>query len=106
MKQDEPYLQYVPGPGLSLERNTSTVPKDGWYYVIRDGEIISRSKSLTQAQKEYIAIRVTLVEHKTADASVDSRSLALDNYFAEKELYWSQSHSFRRGGGKGGRGGI
>lgn len=106
MKKGEPYRQYVPGTGLSLERNTDTIPKDGWFYVIRDGEVISRSKFLKYAQEEYIAIRNTLVEPKTTDEGVDLRSLAMDNYFAEKELYWSHSHQHRRAGGKGGRGGL
>lgn len=106
MKKDEPYRQFVPGIGLSLERNTDTVPKDGSFYVIRNGDVVGRFRSLKDAQLEYVAIRDTLVVPKIPVAADDESTLAMDNYFMAKEMYWSQSHNFGRGGGKGGRGGV
>ena len=106
MKKDEPYRQYVPGTGLSLERNTDTIPKDGWFYVMQNGEVIGRFKTLKHAQQEYVAIRETLIERSTLQESAERSTLDMDNYFLDKELYWSNSHNYKRGGGKGGRGGI
>lgn len=106
MKKDEPYRQYVPGTGLSLERNTDTIPKDGWFYVMQNGEVIGRFKTLKHAQQEYVAIRETLIERSTLQESAERSTLDMDNYFLDKELYWSNSHNYRRGGGKGGRGGL
>ncbi len=106
MKKDEPYRQYIPGVALSLERNTEAVPKDGWFYIIKGGESIGRYRFLKQAQQEYTAIRDTLVERRPPQSTADAGTLAMDSYFSEKELYWSASHKYRRGGGKGGRGGL
>lgn len=106
MKKDEPYRQYIPTGELSLERNTENVPNDGWFYVVRSGAIVGRFKSFKQAQQEYMALRDTLAPFSPIPETKGTRSNALDQYFLDKELYWAESHRFRGGGGKGGRGGI
>ena len=106
MKQGEPYRQYVPGTALSLERNTDIVPNDGWFYVIKNGEVVGRFKTLKHAQQEYVAIRDDLVERQVPKDEGDANTLVMDSYFLAKELYWSDSYNYRRSGGKGGRGGL
>jgi len=106
MNNGEPYRQYVPGTGLSLERNTDIIPKDGWFYVMQNGEVIGRFKTLKHAQQEYVVVRDTLVERGMPQESAERSTVKMDNYFLDKELYWSESHNYRRGGGKGGRGGL
>ena len=106
MKKNEPYRQYVPTGDLSLERNSDNVPNDDWFYVLENDVVVGRFKSFRQAQHKYIALRDALELPGEYPDSRAARVDILDQYFMEKELYWAESHRFRRGGGKGGRGGI
>ena len=106
MKGNESYRQYVPTGELSLERNTGKVPNDDWFYVLQDDVVVGRFKSFKEAQQDYITRRSTLALPSVASKDSTTLSNTLDQYFLDKELYWAESHKFRRGGGKGGRGGI
>lgn len=44
------YRQTQPAIGLSLERLTDAVPRDGAYYLLQDGEIVARYGSLKAAK--------------------------------------------------------
>jgi hypothetical protein len=44
------YVQRLPALGLSIERNTPAVPSDGYFYVLRDGVVLKRVRSLKSAQ--------------------------------------------------------
>ena len=39
--------------GISIEQGTDKVPDDGKYYVLKDGEIVERLKSLKTAEEAY-----------------------------------------------------
>lgn len=45
-----PYRQTQPAVGLSLERFTDAVPTDGAYYLLLNGEIVGRYRSLKAAK--------------------------------------------------------
>src|SRR3990172_9441753 len=49
----ERYKESIPKTGLSLERGTSRVPPDGYYYVLEGGEIQARYRNLKQARRRY-----------------------------------------------------
>lgn len=50
MAKKNPYRQTQPAVGLSLERSTDAVPDDGAYYLVENGEIIGRYRSLKAAK--------------------------------------------------------
>ncbi len=98
----EPYRQAVPTIGLSIERNTGRVPSDGYYYVLLNGEVKGRYRSLRQAQSQY---KQLLVESgwspaPAKPASVDLAREAIERYMDDLDAYWSSSHKHTHRGGK------
>jgi hypothetical protein len=49
------YRRHIDGADFSLEANTDATPKDGYYYVLRGGEVVLRSHNLRKAQEAYDA---------------------------------------------------
>jgi hypothetical protein len=49
------YTQRLPALDLAIERNTPAVPTDGQFYVVRDGEILGRFRSLKAAKARWDA---------------------------------------------------
>jgi hypothetical protein len=49
------YVQRLPVLGLSIERHTEAVPNDAWWYLLRDGEIVGRYRTLKAAQTAWSA---------------------------------------------------
>ena len=101
------YRQYIPHLGLSIELLTEAVPSDGKYHVVRNGEIVGSFRSLKQAQ----AIFRQLVQDSGYKPSPPQSSktvseIMTEQYMEAKELYWVDSHKYRGGGGRGGRGGV
>lgn len=96
------YKQSVPALGLSIQRGTSAVPADGYYYVLLHGEIAGRYRGLRQATARYQAL---IEERRTSvpsvkPESVDYAKLAAETYMDQVEAYWSASHMHTRRGGK------
>ena len=50
------YKHYIPDLGLSIERYTANVPADGCYYVIRDGAICDKCRTLKKAEEYFRAL--------------------------------------------------
>ncbi|OGO49396.1 MAG: hypothetical protein A2148_06835 [Chloroflexi bacterium RBG_16_68_14] len=98
----EPYRQAVPAIGLSLERNTGRVPGDGYYYVLFNGEVKGRYRSLRQAQAQYKQLFANSgwTPDPTEAASVDVATETVERYMNELEDYWSNAHKHARRGGK------
>ena len=96
------YRQFVPAVGLSIERCTSAVPSDGYYYVINGGKIEGRFRTLKQAQQRYKAL-LAASGYRPAPvrrAKVDPAEEAVERYMDELESYWGDSHKHSRRGGK------
>jgi hypothetical protein len=96
------YRQFVPAIGLSIERCTSAVPSDGYYYVLNGGKIEGRFRTLKDAQRRYKELleasgyRPPGLER----AKVDPEKEAVERYMDELEAYWGDSHKHSRRGGK------
>ena len=96
------YKQSIPAIGLSLERGTPTVQKDGYFYVLVKGEIRGRFRTMREAQEAY----KRLLEEsgykppEPAAARVDPGGEAVERYMDELGLYWGESHKHMRRGGK------
>jgi hypothetical protein len=56
-KQSHTYEQRLPALELSIQQNTVEVPQDGYYYVLRAGEIVGRYRNLKAAQDAWREIR-------------------------------------------------
>ncbi len=102
------YRQYIPELQLSIERSTETVPKDGKFYVIREGHVLGRFRSLKQAQELFRqVVQETGFKPKQEErAGKSAAELDVDRYLDTKEAYWADSYKHRGGGGRGGRGGV
>ena len=103
----DPYRQYIPDLDLSIERHTKPVPSDGKYHVLRNGEILGSFRSLKQAQVLYREI-VQRSGYKPSppEGGKTPAEMMTERYMEAKDLYWANSHKFRTGGGRGGRGGV
>lgn len=85
------YRQSLDDYGLSLEQGTSKVPADGYFYVLLNGEIEGRFRSLKQAQKKFKELRMELgvkaVEALPPDPA-DIRRRELET-MSNKALIWT-----------------
>ncbi len=98
----EPYKQSFPALGLSIERNTPSVPADGRYYVVLNGELKGQHRGLKQAQAQYkrfVADSGWKPPSEGLNARDPSRE-AVDRYLDQLEDYWSSAHKHARRGGK------
>ena len=102
-----PYRQYIQDLQLSIERETQDVPADGKYYVLFQGEVLGAFRALKDAQslfkqkvKEQGYAPATALPNKSISEMQNER------YMEAKDLYWANSHKYRGGGGRGGRGGV
>ena len=97
----ESYRQSIPAIGLSLERGTADIPKDGYFYVLLNGEIKGRFRAMKQA----LALYKSLLEDSGytppgVDTKGDPAHEAVERYMDELEAYWTDSHRHARRGGK------
>jgi predicted DNA-binding protein len=98
----ESYKQSVPAIGVSLERGTANVPRDGYFYVLVNGEIRGRFRGMRRA----LAFYKSLLEQSgytppsTERAKADPAREAVERYMDELEAYWGESHRHTRRGGK------
>ncbi len=102
------YKQYIPDLNLSIERTTESVPHDGKFHVIREGEVLQSFRSLKQAQ-EFFKDIVKKSGYKPKSEAKSRKTASqqnIDRYLETKDLYWAESYKHRGGGGRGGRGGV
>jgi hypothetical protein len=97
----ESYRQSVPAIGLSLERETSSVPRDGHFYVLLNGEIKGRFRTMRQALALYKSLlKESGYTPPPVDRKHDPAREAVERYMDELESYWADSHKHARSGGK------
>jgi hypothetical protein len=98
----ESYKQSIPATGLSLERATASVPRDGHFYVLLHGQIKGRFRAMRQA----LALYKSLLEESgytpppPGDRKAHPAREAVERYMDELEAYWADSHRHARRGGK------
>lgn len=101
------YRQYIPDLDLSIERYTQEVPSDGKYHVLRNGEVSGSFRSLKQAQDVFRKfVQDSGYKPSSPESSKTASEIMTERHLDEKELYWADSHRYRGGGGRGGRGGV
>lgn len=104
----ESYKHFVPGAGLSIERYTEAVPKDGKYYLLRDGEITHVFKSLKPAERKFRQMlkEMDYTPEPVAAGTRTQGEMHVERYLDAKDMFWATSHQHRARGGRGGRGGV
>ena len=96
------FRQSVPDIALSIERRSSRVPDDGYFYVVLRNEIKGRFRTKAQATVLYRALlQDSGYKPAPIGAAAPSSSEAVERYLDEKEAYWSDSHRHTKRGGKG-----
>jgi hypothetical protein len=102
------YKHYIPDLLLSIERNTENVPKDGKYYLLRDGEIVEGFRTLKKAQMAFKQAldKIGYTPKPSEESAKSAAEQRIQAYLDAKELYWAESHKYGGKGGKGGRGGV
>lgn len=98
----EPYRQTIPTLGLAIEGATPRVPNDGHYYVVFEGEMRGRHRSLKKAQVQY---REILAAEGWKPEPVKKKAIspgaeAVERYMDSLEDYWGDAQGHRRRGGK------
>ena len=91
------YVQRLPALGLSIERATPAVPADGYFYLLRDGVVLTRARSLKAAEKAWreVVEASGWVPPKTQDRT-PKEMLAAERAARDRDArneYW---HSGRR----------
>ena len=95
------YRQSVPAIGLSLERSTDHVPKDGYFYVLLKGQIRGRFRAKGRALAMYRALlQESGYKPPRDDTPSDASRETVERYLDDLEAYWSETHRHRRRGGK------
>lgn len=95
------YRQSIPAIGLSLEKSTEQVPKDGYFYVLLNGEIKGRFRAKDGALATYRALlEESGYKPPPVEASTDASRETVERYLDDLEAYWLDSHRHKRRGGK------
>jgi hypothetical protein len=107
------FRQEVRTIGLSIEQGTRSVPNDGRFHVVVDGNVVFSSKAKSIALNRYRSLRDELlrkagVEHRPPDPEETKRR---EREFYDLQAVVSESMRQRtinakRRGGKGGSGGV
>ncbi|MEE9199613.1 MAG: hypothetical protein V3U26_07455, partial [Dehalococcoidia bacterium] len=99
------YRHLLPSLELSIERNTSKVPNDDLFYLVKGDAVIGKYRYLKKAEEAFRAL-VKESGYRPPKEKPQNKSageLSIEQYLDSKELYWAESHRFRGQGGKGGR---
>ena len=86
------YRQRLDGYDLAIEEGTSRVPGDGYFYVVHNGEIEGRFRSLAQARKLYKTIREAVgIEKPKPRKALSAEELyrLATNAQSNKSLLWN-----------------
>jgi len=80
---------------------TASVPNDGHYYVVLNGDIRGRFRTRSAALATYRAIlEESGYRPSQPKASVDPARETVERYMDDLEAYWTESYRHQRRGGK------
>jgi thioredoxin-like negative regulator of GroEL len=95
---------YYRGAPASLEQGTESVPDDGRYYLLANGQIVDSFRTIGKAKEAYRQLLADMgFQPETRDAAADGEEIrrkermAVDHYRVSD--YWDEAYH-HRGGGK------
>lgn len=77
------------------------MPNDGWYYVILKDEIKGKFKGKDGALGLYRSLLSDTGYSPPSPERATGKDIVVEVFMDDLERYWSESHKFRRRGGKG-----
>lgn len=103
------YRESWPEKNLSLEEGTDSVPSDGRFHILLNGEVLGTYANMKKAQSAYgekkRELGWTPGEPKRIDPQKLLREEAADRYLWEASADLKGRES-KKSGGRGGRGGV
>lgn len=102
------YKHFIPDIGLSIEKNTSNVPNDGRYHVVKAGIVIQsyRSRKLAEEKFRQLLAESGYKPELSPSKPINPLDESTERYFASKDIFWVEGPKSLKKGGKGGRGGV
>ena len=95
------FRQAIPAVELSLERSTSGVPSDGYFYVVLRGEVQGRFRNKKDALKLYRDLLKKSGYKPEPTKAAPPANLVVERYMDDLQSYWMDSHRHQKRGGKG-----
>ncbi len=97
--------RYLPALGISLERGTSSVPDDGRFHVVKDGQILASYRVYAAADKKYRQVVAeaggSLTPPKKQLTAEERRQLLRDEDTQKNldlsDIYWSAAGKKHKG---------
>jgi hypothetical protein len=107
-KQNETYRQFIPEIDLSIERNTSKVPPDGRFHIVKSGRIIESFRSRKRAEERFrqLVAEEGFKPKIPQGEQVSPLDESIERYTMAKDVFWAEGPKYRKTGGRGGRGGV
>jgi hypothetical protein len=97
MRSDQkPYSQRLPEVGLSIERYTESVPDDGRWYLLRDGEQLGSYRSIKAAQAAWQAVLSDIGWTSTPRKVDGKEALEREKWAKDRDARMEYWHSGRR----------
>jgi hypothetical protein len=102
------YKHFIPTIDLSIEKNTGSVPNDGKFHIVKGGEVIHsfRNRKLAEEKFKQLLAESGFKPAQTHTPKVDPLDESLERYAMAKDIFWAEGPKYRKGGGRGGRGGV
>ena len=107
-KESETYRHYIPEIDLSIERNTSKVPSDGRFHIVKMGVIIQscRTRKLAEETFKHLVKESGFKPETPNTTQMNPADEAAERYAIAKDIFWAEGPKYRSRGGRGGRGGV
>jgi hypothetical protein len=107
-RQGESYRHLIPELDLSIERNTSKVPADGKFHIVKSGVIMQsfRSRKLAEERFRQLVTESGFKPKTPESTEVSLINESIERYSMAKDIFWAEGPKYRSRGGRGGRGGV
>lgn len=106
MATNESYKHFIPQINLSIEKNTTVVPCDGKFYIVKEGKIVKgfRTKKAAEELFKDMVKQSGFKPEPQQEKPFDAATEALERYAMAKDQFWAEGARRKKGGR--GRGGV
>jgi len=107
-RHGETYRHLIPEIDLSIERNTSKVPADGNFHIVKSGVVIQsfRSRKLAEERFRQLVTESGFRPKIPESTEMSPINESIERYAMAKDIFWGEGPKYRSRGGRGGRGGV
>lgn len=106
--RNERYRHFIPKIDLSIEKNTSNVPNDGRFHIVKAGRVIQsfRSRKLAEERFRQVLAESGFKPEPPRPEQINPVDESMERYAMAKDMFWAEGPKYRKTGGRGGRGGV